>query len=145
MRMAEGQAHAISSAGKLKMRPPPVVANLQPHGGKPRIRMKRQLNMTTEQTLREACSNRTAAALASSTGAAAVGAGAASMMPKMPVATAILFLLAGIGIHIGGMVIAHSAGAKAMIAPPSWHQALTIVCWIALIGFAAFAAFPFIP
>lgn len=101
--------------------------------------------MTTEQTLRESYSNRITAALASSTGAAAIGVGVASMMPKMPVAIAILFLLAGIGIHMVGMVIAHRADAKAMIAPPSWYQALAIVCWIALIGFAAFATFPFIP
>lgn len=101
--------------------------------------------MTTEQILRESYRNRINAALASSMGAAAIGVGVASMMPAMPVAIAVFFILAGIGIHMGGMVIAHRADAKAMIAPPSWHQVLTIVCWIALIGFATFATFPFIP
>lgn len=55
------------------------------------------------------------------------------------------FLLAGIEIHFAGMVIAHRADAKAMIAPTGWHQALTIACWIALIGLAALATFLFIP
>ena len=101
--------------------------------------------MTSEQILCEAYRNRITAALASSMGAAAIGVGVASMMPVMPVAIAVFFLLAGIGIHFAGMVIAHRADAKAMIAPTGWHQALTIACWIALIGLAALATFLFIP
>ena len=101
--------------------------------------------MTPEQTLRQSYSRRLTAALASSMGAAAIGVGIASVMPAMPVAIAILFLLAGIAIHIAGMVIARRADAKAMIKPPSWHQPLSIACWIALIGLAAIATFPFIP
>ncbi len=101
--------------------------------------------MTTEQTLRESYSIRINAALASSMGAAAIGVGVASIMPAMPVAIASLFLLAGISIHIFGMVVAHRADAKAMVTPPRWHQALTIVCWLALIGFAALATVPFVP
>jgi len=100
--------------------------------------------MTTEQTLRESYGRRINAALASSTGAAAIGVGVAAMMPAMPLPIAILFLLIGIGIHIAGMVLAHRADAEAMFVPPSWHQALTIVCWLALVGFAALATVPFI-
>ena len=107
--------------------------------------MRRRLDMTAERTLRESYSRRLTAALASSMGAAAIGVGVASVMPQMPVAIAILFLLAGIGIHIAGMVIARRADANDMNTPPGWHQPLTIVCWIALIGFAGLATFPFIP
>ena len=101
--------------------------------------------MTPEQTLRESYVRRVIAALASSMGAAAIGVGVASVMPAMPVAIALLFLLAGIAIHIAGMVIAHRTDAKAMITPPSWHQPLTMACWMALIALAAIATFPFIP
>ena len=54
-------------------------------------------------------------------------------------------LSGGIGIHIAGMVIARRADANDMNTPPGWHQPLTIVCWIALIGLAGLATFPFIP
>ena len=67
--------------------------------------------MTPEQTLRESYGRRVIAALASSMGAAAIGVGVASVMPAMPVAIALLFLLAGIAIHIAGMVIAHRTDA----------------------------------
>lgn len=100
--------------------------------------------MTTEQTLRESYGRRLIAALVSSMSASAIEIGVASVMPVIPVSIAVLFLLAGIGIHIAGMVIAHRADAEAMTIPHRWHQPFTIVCWIALIGLAVLTTFSFI-
>ena len=104
--------------------------------------MGRHLDLTPEQTLRESCGCPVTAALASSTGVAAIGAG---VVPAMPAAIAILLFPVGIATHIVGMTIAHRADAKTVIASPAWRQALSIAWWMAPIGLAGLATFPFVP
>lgn len=86
------------------------------------------IDQASELTLHNAYSRRITSSLVSSTGAAAMGIGAAAIMPFIPFAAAVVFLLAGIVIHGVGMALGHRADVSAKIAPPRWHQPLLVVC-----------------